>query len=1254
MSAINSADQKVRDEASLIEAMERLDIHDHLCLIYDSREEQLAAVIPFIRMGLERGEQCVYIVDENTSETVTTAIREAGIDVNSAVTSGALVILTKQEAYLKKGYFDPEWMINFLKESTDKAKQAGFNALRVTGEMTWVLGGEQGVERLIEYEAKLNYFIPRNDCLALCQYNSRRFPPQIIIDIIRTHPTIIYGTTVCRNFYYVPPDEFLMKPDHRGTVEADRLLRSLVDRERLEMVLRDKEQRFRTTIEGSNAGYFLIDAQGRFQQVNRAWLDMHGYDNEREVTGRHFAITQVNGDLEQAQQYVDRLLSGETIPSGEFSRRCRDGSVGWHSFSANPVLRGGKVVGIEGFLIDITKRKKMEQLLRENEALFHNLFSQSPIAIEYYDSEGRLMDVNAACLELFGVGSLEDVKGFNLFHDPNLTEDTRKRLKSGVAVQFESEYDFDLVRNQKLYPTSRSGVCQVDCLITPLSSNGDRFSGYLVYVRDITERQRSIEALRESEERFRTQFDNLPLPTYIWRSTDDDFILTGYNNAAETVTGGLIEKFLGSRAMVFYADNPDIVADLKHCFSEKKPIRRELDYIFASDELKERGVRKMDTTYSFVPPDLVMIYVDDITERIRAEDALWRRERDLRESQQVAEIGSWDWDKETDAITWSDEYYRIYGIDPELPTPNYREHLKIYTRESGELLDAAVEKAVQTGEPYELDLELADPDAMTRWISARGEAKRDAGGQIVGLRGTAQNITVHKQAEEALQASEEKYRTLFEESKDTIFISSPEGHIFDTNAAGLELLGYESLEDLQKIDVARDLYANPADRDSFQRALSMRGFVRNFELELKTRDGEPVVGAVTANVIRDKAGKIVAVRGIFRDLTRHRQLEQQLIHAQKMESIGQLAGGVAHDFNNFLTAIQGYIDLATMELPADSPAAAELREARASANRAAGLARQLLMFGRREPIDLKPVNLNSIVSDVPKLVGRLIGEQYQIRTESEPGLKTVNADESLIEQVLMNLAVNARDAMPDGGEIFIATHNVVVDESSFKNAPGTGPHELVCLSISDSGGGMDEKTLAHIFEPFFTTKAKGKGTGLGLSVVYGIVTQHEGWIDVESAPGQGCTFKIYLPAIEAAAIDRGDSKSVVEKLRGHGEKVLLVEDDATIRQLAVKMLSDNGYQVESAVDAETAMDIFEQERGNFNLVFSDIVLPGMDGVKLVESLLQRQPRIGVLLASGYSDESSLATIRRRGFCFVQKPYDLRELLQVIRNQLEQR
>lgn len=381
-----------------------------------------------------------------------------------------------------------------------------------------------------------------------------------------------------------------------------------------------------------------------------------------------------------------------------------------------------------------------------------------------------------------------------------------------------------------------------------------------------------------------------------------------------------------------------------------------------------------------------------------------------------------------------------------------------------------------------------------------------------------------------------------------------------------------------------------------------------------------------------------------------RAVQAQLIQSQKMEAVGTLASGVAHDFNNLLTAIQGFAELALMSVDGEDRLHDDLEKIRSAADRGAGLVRQLLLFGRDQQMQMGPIDINGTASGMVNMLAPLIGEDVAVETSLEPDLWLARADEGSIQQVLMNLAINARDAMPEGGELRISTRNVSVEEgcSSFGSEARSGA--FVCVSVEDSGSGMDEATIGRIFEPFFSTKGPGKGTGLGLSVVYGIVTQHGGWINTRSTPRTGTTFEVYLPVAKEDERSRNDSVTVSEPTGGAGERILVVEDEHSVRELACTVLRKHGYVVLEAGSCEQALDVYRQEGGDFDLVFSDVVLPDRSGVQLADELLSETPAVRLLLSSGHTDNrAQWDTINERGLPFIRKPYSLPNLLKMVRD-----
>ena len=431
---------------------------------------------------------------------------------------------------------------------------------------------------------------------------------------------------------------------------------------------------------------------------------------------------------------------------------------------------------------------------------------------------------------------------------------------------------------------------------------------------------------------------------------------------------------------------------------------------------------------------------------------------------------------------------------------------------------------------------------------------------------------------------------------------------------------------------------------------------------LVSRDGTRIPVDDCAAPIKDDQGNIIGVVLVFRDITERRKIEKdkrrweaQLRQAQKMEALGRLAGGIAHDFNNLLTAIGGYADLALAAASGNKSLCDDIDEIRKACARARALTRQLLLFGRLRPTKSIPLDLNEIVRGLLKMLRRLLTENITLRSSLAENLWTIRGDPGSIEQVILNLVVNARDAMPQGGEIVISTENVHVDETFCETCEEARTGDFVRLSVWDSGVGMDREILEHIVEPFFTTKKPGEGTGMGLAVVYGILKQHQGWMSVHSRPNEGTLVSVYLPAISGPARAEREKPMRLEALRGNGERILLIEDNEGVRKFTARGLSEHGYVVLEAGDAAEAQAVFEKEKGDFDLIFSDVVLPDESGPAVVTRLLQRKPDIAVAFTTGYSKGRTDWSIIEKGhYPYLLKPYSLSEMLAFVHDTLKKK
>ena len=507
-----------------------------------------------------------------------------------------------------------------------------------------------------------------------------------------------------------------------------------------------------------------------------------------------------------------------------------------------------------------------------------------------------------------------------------------------------------------------------------------------------------------------------------------------------------------------------------------------------------------------------------------------------------------------------------------------------------------------------------------------------------------------REAERDLRASERKFRSLFEDSKDLIFIMGADGRLRDVNPAGCEIIGY-SREELLSLDISR-LYGDPGERERFRRQLYEQGYVRDYELNLKKKNGGDLCLLATASVIRNDRGEIVGDQGIAHDITERRRLEQQLLQAQKMESIGLLAGGVAHDFNNLMTAVQGYSQIVKENAAADDEVLNGcIDQVIAAAGRATELTRSLLAFSRKQIISPKPVQVNDIIINLAKLLTRLIGEDIELTTSLASRHLVVMADSGQIDQALINLATNARDAMPGGGKLRITTQRVELSGEEARRLALECAGGYALITVADNGTGMDAATRERIFEPFFTTKEVGKGTGLGLSIIYGIVRQHGGTVTVESAPGAGATFSIFLP-LYAAALPEVDAELEPPPPCGT-ETLLIAEDDMVVRTYVKKVLEMAGYNVIAAQNGEDALEQFRENRHGIALVLCDVVMPRKNGKEVYEEARRMMPQVKFVFMSGYNDEIiHTKGVLEEGIDFLMKPLERAVLLKKVREVMD--
>jgi len=642
-------------------------------------------------------------------------------------------------------------------------------------------------------------------------------------------------------------------------------------------------------------------------------------------------------------------------------------------------------------------------------------------------------------------------------------------------------------------------------------------------------------------------------------------------------------------------------------------------------------------------------------ERIRAEEALRESEANLAASQAQARLGSWSRDVATGRGVWSREMFRLFGCDPARGAPPFAEFLTRLHPEDRPTVVTALERVAREGGSLLVEFRSDPARGPLRWFEGRASARTDESGRVLALIGTTQDITERKHAEEAVKILSQA----IEQTNDSVVITNRDGVIQYVNAGFERITGYTATETIGHTPRLLRSGCHPETfyRELWETVLAGRTF--HAEFINRRQSGEIYHEDKVISPLRNEKGDITHFVSVGRDTTERRrtqeeqrQLEEQLRQSQKMDAIGQLAGGVAHDFNNILAVMIMQTDLMAIEDAAPEEVQEGIRQIRAAAERAANLTRQLLLFSRRQVLQPRDLDLNDVVTSLARMLQRIIGEDVQLQLHLHAGPLHTRADAGMLDQILLNLAVNARDAMPQGGRLLIETNEKTVGADDLEPGDDAAPGRYVSLSVSDTGCGIPAEVAAHIFEPFFTTKEPGKGTGLGLATVFGIVKQHQGWLKVESEPGHGATFRIFFPALAQPAL--APAEVAKPAVRGGSETILLVEDDANVRALSRAILARHGYHVLEAPDGVSALRLWAEHRHEVALLITDLVMPGgFNGHELAARLQQDKPGLKIIFVSGYSADIAGRELElHAGENFLQKPFLPEHLLETIRRSLD--
>jgi PAS domain S-box-containing protein len=790
--------------------------------------------------------------------------------------------------------------------------------------------------------------------------------------------------------------------------------------------------------------------------------------------------------------------------------------------------------------------------------------------------------------------------------------------------------------------TARSGLTEANGEIGNLGQAFDQMAETLA-VRE-HERDEAQAKVAGEQQLTETILESLPAVFYVF---DEQGRMKRWNSRFEKVSGYSAEEVAQMHALDFVAEEERVITEsvIREVFACGESSVEASFFTKAGSRIPHYFT---GTRMTVEGTDWLLGMAVDISERRKAEEAVKTSEQMLKDILATSPVGIVV--AEDRVFKWANEAWeKMFGFERTDEYVGKTSRILYPSDDEYERVGKALYGNLQPGTVTEIDATIQRRDGSLSYAQVRANLRKGFDPERRAVIVAFSDISERRKAEEALRQNEERYRSLFELSSDAILLVHPEGEIIDANRACSQLLG-APLEDVIGADVM-EFYANPIDRQEFRRRIHRDGSVKQFEWRVRRRDGSERQCVLHSTLWTDKDGNVVAYVSSARDVTEARILEKQLFQAQKMEAIGTLAAGVAHDFNNILQVALGYSELILGDEGLPQRYRADIQKINESARRGADLVQRLLTFSRKTEVKLLPLNLNRCVNELRKMLERTVPKMIEIQLVLAEDLAAINADGTQIDQILMNLAVNARDAMPQGGRLVFETANVILDEEYAASHFAADPGNYVLLIVTDTGIGMDKEALEHIFEPFYTTKGVGEGTGLGLATVYGIVHQHGGHIRCYSEPGEGTTFKIYFPALVS---DKKLEETVARALpRGGSETILLVDDEELIRDLGTRILTKAGYKVITASDGKEALKVYEQRGGEISLVILDLIMPKMGGRQSLECLLSLNPSVKVVISSGYSSDTianEVRTSRAKGF--VNKPYDIRQVLEVVRGVLD--
>ena len=1040
----------------------------------------------------------------------------------------------------------------------------------------------------------------------------------------------------------------------RGDRAIEGFITDITDRKHAEDALRESEEKYRSIVEQSMLG-IGISRQNQIVFANTTLLKIFNYSDLDEFKNIPLMDHVAPSSRSVIADRMRMAAEGKILPPEfEYDILCKDGSIKTLHASSTHLSIGGEVYTQTAFL-DISGRRRMVELLENEHNLLRTLVDALPDNIYVKDKESRFIGCNKAAARRFGAANPDEILGksdFDFFpHElaQRYYDEEQNIITSGQSIINREEY------------TDESAGAPHWCAATkvPLRDKDGSVMGIVGIGRDITEQKHTEMMLRENEQFFRLLFTTSPDSILLFDplSTPIPWKIIDCNDVACRMSGYTREELIGKSVDMLLTKA--LTREEREAHVKKLQVEGVITFetMHRHRDGHHFPIEVASSIVTLGGRPLVLGIDREITERRRAETELAKTQALLRSAIEQSPVPMALVQPNGIATIINPACKEILGIvdEPDIKTgmdfstmkPSWQDFTPDGTPIPLNELPLAL--ALQGKATKGQEMKVRRKDGTERWEMVDGVPIYDKHGSLIAGLVIFPDITERKRAEEALRESEQKYRELIDGMNETVWIIDFDGNLIDVNKSAIKVLGYSKEEllarglpgidsSLKKEEIVTLAKTMPADT------------VQIFETSHTSRDGRTFPVEVCSSLVTYQGKK--AILSIARNITERKLTEEQIRQMQKMESLGTLAGGIAHDFNNILGIILAYIT--TIRRFRDDNEKFDLAAATImkAVERGRTLVQQVLTFARKTETDIAPVNVNNLVMEIMAMISETFPKVITFEQYFDRDIPAVNADRSQLHQALLNLCVNARDAMPNGGTLTINTH-AVSGASIHPRHPDAPESTFVCIEVGDTGAGMTDKTRERVFEPFFTTKEKGRGTGLGLAVVFGIVQNHRGYIDVESEPGKGSRLRLYIPGSHTDEPISVETDEKIENIPGGSETVLIVEDEETLADFLQHVLSEKGYTVRTAGDGLMALTLYRENQNAIDLVLTDFGMPKITGLEVCRQIKQINPGAHIILTTGYLDpevksESEKAGIER----FLFKPYHLKDVLRIIREVLD--